>query len=100
MRSERAPPRGFGRMRREHELQRDSLRRVRQHVRWNVAQLLEGVGQGLARDALLVLVLAPAAHAMVLLREVRELEVGAERAQDLRLRLEVERADGCGQLLA
>jgi hypothetical protein len=45
-----------------------------------------------------VLVLAPPAQSVVLLGQVRELEVGRERAQDLALGLEVQRLDRLAQL--
>ena len=53
-----------------------------------------------SRGALLVRVLAPPAEAVVLLGEVRELEVERERAQDVRLALERQRGDRLRQLLA
>src|SRR5262249_52093042 len=58
-------------------------RRVRALV--ELAELLVRALERLARDAAVVRVLAPAAEAMVLLGEVRELEVEPERAQDERL---------------
>ena len=53
----------------------------------------EGVVERLGRDALLELVRAQAAHAMVLLGDVRELEVQPERPQHARLPLERQRLD-------
>ena len=58
----------------------------------------ERVGQRLARDAVGALDVAPPPDAVLLLGEVGELEEERERAQDLRLLLEVELADGPRQL--
>jgi hypothetical protein len=51
-------------------------------------ELRECVGERLPGDSLLVLVLAAATQPVVLLRQVDELEVERERAQDLGLALE------------
>ena len=56
-------------------------------------QPAERLGERLARDLLLALVAAAAAHAMPRLGDVRELEVQPERAQDRRRALLAERAD-------
>ena len=50
-----------------------------------LTELLERVLERLARDAAVVRVLTPAAQSVMLLGEVRELEVEAERAQHERL---------------
>ena len=63
-----------------------SPRRAPQLVAGDGRELLERIFERLARDAAVVRVLAPPAQPMVLLGEVRELEVEAERAQDERLR--------------
>ena len=67
--------------------------RARQLGRLDAAagQPPERLGQRLARDLLLALVAAAAAHAMPRLGHVRELEVQPERAQDGRRALAVER---------
>ena len=56
-----------------------------------VGEHAEGLGERFARDLLLALVAAPAAHAMPRLGDVGELEVEAERAQDRSRALLVER---------
>jgi hypothetical protein len=74
-------------MRRQHELQREATRCLGEvgvrHVR--CAKAGDRLRQRLARHALLVLVLASPAQPVVLLREVDELEVDAERPQHERL---------------
>ena len=86
--------RRLGRMRRQDELERDAARprRAAPSLDAGLPSRANASVERLARDALLVLVLAPPAQAVVLLREVRELEVEAERAQDRRLPLERQRA--------
>ena len=74
VRGEHRAPRGLGRVRGQHELERDALRRL-------VAELQERVGERLARHSLLVQVLAPPPHAVMLLRDVRQLEIERERPQ-------------------
>ena len=87
-------------MRGEDELERDVLRRGGQLPAVDAALLQpsEGLGKRLPRDAVAALDVAPAAHAVLLLGEVGELEEERERAQDLRLPLEVEPADCLRQL--
>ena len=58
------------------------------------------VGQRLARHAALVLVLPAAPEPMVLLGEIDELEVDAERPQDERLALRIQAGDRPSQPLA
>ena len=59
-----------------------------------------GIGQRLAWHAALVLVLAAAPETVVLLGEIDELEVHAERPQDERLALRIEARDRPSQPLA
>jgi hypothetical protein len=89
-------PRRFGGVRRQDELERDLRSDVLDTGR---AQLRERRLERLARRPLFAFVLAPAAHAMVLLGDVRELEVHRERAQHLALAVEVERANRVVQLV-
>src|SRR5262249_17316169 len=81
-------PRRLGGMRRKHELHRRVASRLVQ-----VAEALLRVGERLGREAPLALVLAPPPDAMVLLGDVRELEVDAKGAQDERLLAQVETGD-------
>ena len=96
MRGEHAPPRRLGGMRGEDELERELPRRALQLVRRDSGpfEALHRVRQRLARHALLVLVLAAASEPVVLLRQIDELEVDAERPQDERLALRLEVGDG------
>ena len=96
MRGEHAPPRRLGGMRGEDELERELPRRALQLIRRDAGPLeaLHRIRQRLARYAPLVLVLAPASEPVVLLRQVDELEVDAERTQDERLALRLEVGDG------
>jgi hypothetical protein len=57
----------------------------------------ERLGERLARCSTFALVLAATAHPMVLLGDVGEVEVDRERAEDDRLRLDVERRDRRGK---
>ena len=58
---------------------------------------LERLGERLARCSTFALVLAATAHPVVLLGDVGEVEVDRERAEDDRLRLDVERRDRLGE---
>src|SRR5439155_13869932 len=72
----------------------DVPRRIRER-----AEPLLCVGEGLGRCPALALVGAPPPDAVVLLGDVRELEVDGEGAEDERLALEVDRADELDELL-
>src|SRR5829696_6297856 len=100
VRSKHGASRGFGRVRRQDELERESLRRLGELLRPDAGLLEAGerLGERLARHALLVLVLAPTPQAMVLLGNVGELKIEAEGAENFRLTLEVEPADGLAEL--
>ena len=95
-------PRGLGRVCGEHELERELPRRAFElrGLDGRLAQARDRLRERLARCPLLVLVLAAASEAVVLLGEIRELEVDAERAQHERLPFEVEPPDQPTQLLA
>ena len=84
LRLQHGASRRLRRMRRDHELERDGLGTARELGGLDAArrQQAEGLRERFARDLLLALVAAPAAHAMPGLGDVRELEVEAERAQD------------------
>ena len=86
---------GLGRVRRQHELHRKPAHRL---VEIRAFEPLDRLGERLARRPALVLVLAPPAEPMVLLGDVRELEVEREGAQDERLQLEREHGDGLAEL--
>ena len=96
MRGEDGAPRRLGRMRRQDELERDALLDL---PLAHAVEQLERLGERLARDELLVRVLAPPAHAVVLLRDVRELEVEGERAQHARLPRHRKRLDRVVELV-
>jgi hypothetical protein len=89
-------------MRGEDELERELPRRSAQLARRNSGALetLHRIRQGLARDAPFVLVLASSAEPVVLLRQIDQLEVDAERPQDERLALGLQSRDGLPQALA
>ena len=93
-------PGGLGRMRGEDELERHVRGRGREGLVVDAgrAQPADGVGQRLARRAVSTRDVAAPPDAVVLLGDVRELEVEREGAENLRLLLEVEPADGAGQL--
>jgi hypothetical protein len=101
MGGEHRAPRRLRRMRRHHELEREAARCLSEvalrHVR--CAESGDRLCQRLARHALLVLVLAPPAQPVVLLGEVDELEVDAERPQHERLPPRCERGDRAAQLV-
>ena len=80
-------------MRREYETHRDAVRTALELLGGNVPEQLERALERVARDAPLVRVLSPAAHAMMLLGDVRKLEVEAECAQNERLLLRRQRMD-------
>jgi hypothetical protein len=79
------PARRLRRMGGEHELQRDPGGAFSQLARSDVCEALERLRERLPRRRRLGRVLPAAAQAVVLLRDVRQLEVQRERAQDLRL---------------
>ena len=81
VRGEDRAPGHLRRMCRQDELER-------QRRRLAPAEPFKGVLQGLARHAFLSLVLAPPSRAVVLLRDVDELEVDRECANNRRLLLE------------
>jgi hypothetical protein len=89
-------------MRREDELDGDVGGRPRKRfaVDPGLLETRERLRQRLARDALLMLVLAPAPQTVVLLRQVREREVGGERSHNRSLCVEVEPAHGLAELVA
>ena len=93
-------PRRLGRVRGEHELERDALGRPCQRggVDPRPPQTPDRLGQGLPGDAVLALDVSATADAMVLLGDVRQLEEERERPQDLRLLLEIELRDRAGEL--
>ena len=99
LRGEHGTPRRLGRVGRQHELEREPApgggQLPRAHVR--PLQPRERLRERLPRDALLVLVLAPPPQPVVLLGEVRELEVHREGAQHLALPLQRQRRHGVGQ---
>ena len=100
LRAKDRPTRGLRRMRRDDELERD-VRRGRGEslvVHAGFPQTADGVGQRLARRAVPARDVATAADAVMLLGDVGELEVEREGAEDLRLLLEVEPADGTREL--
>jgi len=88
VRREHGPACRLGRVRGQHELQRDPLLEL---LRRDSLEPSERVVERLRRDALLQLVRAEPAHAMVLLGDVRELEVEREGAQHARLPVERQR---------
>src|SRR5215213_3212089 len=84
----------------QHELEREVLESVVQ-LRSGQArppESRERLGERLARHSLLVLVLTPPTQPVVLLGDVRKLEVEAEGAEDRGLALEVELPDGLPEL--
>ena len=100
LRLEDGAARRLGRVGGEDELERDVLGGRSQRLVADPAlpQPPEGLGERLPRDAVPALDVAAAAHAVLLLGQVGELEEERERAQDLRLPLEVELPDGAGEL--
>ena len=78
---EHRPPRGLGRMRGQDVLDLQ-LRRQRRDVDVVAAQDLRRLGQRLALDLAGRVVLAPAAHALALLGDVRQLELERAGADD------------------
>ena len=83
-------------MRGEHELERDAL--LQQLLR-HAVEPREGRRERLRRHAPLVGVLAAAAHPVLLLGDVRELEVDGEGAQDARLAVDRQRRHRRAQLV-
>ena len=80
------PPRCLGRVRGQDELERNSGHACAKLVRVDVAKALEGIGEGLARRLLILRgVLAAAAQAVMLLGDVDQLEVEAERSENVGL---------------
>ena len=77
VREQHGAPRRLRRMRGQHELDRRAARPRGELVGGQVCELGERVVERLARDAAVVRVLAPPPQAVVLLGEVRELEVEA-----------------------
>ncbi len=100
VRGEDRPPRRLGRVRREDELDRDPRRRGLKLLLGDprVPEPRERLGERLALHAPLALRGAAAADPVVLLGDVRELEVEGERAQHRRLLPGRERVHGLGQL--
>ena len=94
VRLQQGAPRRLGRVRGEHELERDVGETLVKLVLGHVGEQLERLFERLAHDEARVLVLAAAADAVVLLGRVRELEVQREGAEHLRLVVGLERADG------
>ena len=93
VRREHGAPRGLGRMRCQDELQGDALHGL---ARRNPGErFLERLGQ----HALLLRIGPPAADPVLLLCDVRELEVERERAEDARLPLERQAGDGGGEIV-
>ena len=90
LRSEHGATRGFGGMRSQHELEGHAPGRIAQlrarHA--GATQFLERGIEGLGRDASLDGVLTSSPDAMVLLGQVRELEVERERAHQPALLVE------------
>ena len=85
-------PSRLGRVRGEHELERQLSSGLPERLRLHAGPLeaAERLGQRFSRHASLVLVLPSAPESMVLLGEVHELEVDGERTQDERLPLQLE----------
>ena len=100
LRLEDGATRRLGRVRSEDQLERDVLGGRRQRLVADPALLQppERVGERLPWDPVTALDVAAAAHAVLLLGQVGELEEERERAQDLGLPLEAELADGPGEL--
>ena len=94
------PRQRLGGVRRQHELDGDVRRGARDRVLADPrgGEQAERLVQRLAQRPALALDLAPPAHPVVLLGDVREVEVDREGAQDDGLRLDRERRDGRGQL--
>ena len=90
-------PRRLGRVSGQDEADPRLARPCRELVARHRFEEPERILERLARDPAVVCVLATPAQAMVLLGEVRELEVEAERAQDERLRLRLEIVDRVGR---
>jgi hypothetical protein len=86
-------------MRRQDEAERHARARARQLVVGDagLAKARVRLGERLARQTLLVLVLPAPPDAVVLLGDVRELEVEPERAQHERLPLGRQRAHAVGE---
>ena len=96
MRFEHGAARGLGRMGREHELDPQAARPPPAASASSTpprVELREGVGERLARNAPLGLVLAAPADPVVLLGDVDELEEERERSQHGGLALEAEPGD-------
>ena len=100
VRGEDRPPRRLGRMRGEDELDRDPRGRPAQLLLGDprVAEPRERLGQRLALHAALALPGAAAADPVMLLGDVRELEIEGERAQHRRLLPRRQPVHGLGQL--
>ena len=83
-------------MRGQHELDRDALGRGRDlpGAHTLAVEQLERLVERLAQRAALALDLAATANTVVLLGDVREVEVDGERPQHDRLRVDVELRDG------
>src|SRR6185437_6897183 len=84
------------RVRGEHELERDPSRDL---VAGLVLEPGERLLERLGEHTLLMRVDTAAADAMLLLGDIRKLEVGRERAQHARLALERELGDRCGEVV-
>ncbi len=82
--------RRLGRVRGQHELDRRAARALGELVVRDRCELPEGVLERFSRDAAVARVLAAPSEPMVLLGEVRELEVEPERPEHERLRLGLE----------
>jgi hypothetical protein len=93
------PPRRLRRMGGEHQLDVDVRQARAELVRRYVCQLREGVVERLTRCDARLCVLAPPAKPVVLLCDVRELEVEAERAQHEGLPLRRESGDLRGDVV-
>ncbi len=83
-------------MRGQHELQRHARLEL---LGRNPVELRKRVGERLRRNALLALVLAPPADAMLLLGDVRQLEIEREGPQHARLPLDRQRGHTLDQLV-
>ena len=94
VREQDGSPGRLGGVRGEHEPNRGRGRAVDELGRRNRRELLEGILERLAGDDAVVRVLAPASQPVVLLGEVRQLEVEPERAQHHRLLVGGERRRG------
>ena len=83
-------------MSRQDEPNRCRRRPLAQLVAWHAGKLCERVVERLARDASFVCVFASPPQAVVLLCEVRELEIEAEGPQDESLLMSRQRRRGAG----